>query len=176
MALITSLPDGISFETKPGETLLAAARRAELPLTCACGGRAKCSTCRVWVLDGLEDCPPRTPAEEALATRLGLSREVRLACQIEPAGDLRIRRLVLDETDLMMSNQLDRSAIRRAGESRDVTIFFSDIQDFTSISESLLPYDVMYLLNRYFAQAGEIIDSVLLKADLAFSTSSWATE
>ena len=158
MAKIVSLPDGVEFDANEGETLLEAALRAALPLTHACGGRARCSTCRVWVLAGLEKCPLRTEAEQALAKRLGLGDEVRLACQLRPCGDLRVRRLVLDETDLMMSSQLDRSAATRVGEVREVTVFFSDIVGFTTIAETLPPYDVMYLLNRYFVQAGEIIE------------------
>ena len=84
MAKITSLPDDVEFDAHPGETLLEAALRAELPLTHACGGRAKCSTCRVWVLSGLDGCPSRTEAERTLAERLGLDDEVRLACQLQP--------------------------------------------------------------------------------------------
>ena len=93
-----------------------------------------------------------------MADKLSFSDEMRLACQLRPEGELRMRRLVLDETDLVMSNQLDRSAATRTGEVKNVTIFFSDIADFTSLSENLSPYDVMYLLNRYFVQAGEIIE------------------
>ena len=154
MAKIISLPDGVEFDANEGETLLEAALRADLPLTHACGGRAKCSTCRIWVLDGLDACPARTEAEQALATRLGLGDEVRLACQMKPGANMRIRRLVLDETDLVMSSQLDRSAATRVGEIREVAVFFSDVTGFTAISEALSPYDVMYLLNRYFVQAG----------------------
>jgi class 3 adenylate cyclase/nitrite reductase/ring-hydroxylating ferredoxin subunit len=158
MAKIISMPDGMEFETKPGETLLEAALAAHVPLAHACGGRAKCSTCRVWVLGGQEACPPRSEAEQELADRIGLGEEVRLACQLKPTGDLRVRRLVLDETDLLLTSQLNRTAATRVGEMRDVTVFFSDVAGFTTISETLLPYDVMYLLNRYFAQAGEIVE------------------
>ena len=158
MAKVVSLPDGIEFDAHGGDTLLEAALRADLPMTHACGGRTKCSTCRIWVLDGLDTCPARTEAEQALAGRLGFSDEIRLACQLKPGGDMRIRRLVLDETDLVMSSQLARSAETRVGEVRDVTVLFSDIAGFTAMSEKLSPYDVMYLLNRYFVQAGEIIE------------------
>ena len=158
MAKVTSLPDNVDFEVSADETVLEAALRAGIPVTHACGGRAKCSTCRIWVLDGLEACPQRSADEASLADRLGLGDEVRLACQLRPEGELRVRRLVLDETDVVMSNQLDRSAASRTGNAKNVTIFFSDIVDFTSLSENLSPYDVMYLLNRYFVQAGEIIE------------------
>jgi class 3 adenylate cyclase/nitrite reductase/ring-hydroxylating ferredoxin subunit len=158
MPRIVSLPDGVAFDAQEGDTLLAAALRAHVPLTHACGGRAKCSTCRIWILEGLDSCPPRNEAEGAMAARLGLGDEVRLACQLSPRGDLRLRRLVLDEIDLVMSSQLERSAATRVGEVRDVAVFFSDLVDFTAIAETLTPYDVMYLLNRYFVQAGEIIE------------------
>ena len=158
MAKVTSLPDNLDIDVAADETLLEAALRSGVPLAHACGGRAKCSTCRIWVLDGLEACPQRSPDEASMADRLGLADEVRLACQLRPEGDLRVRRLVLDETDLVMSSQLDRSTGTRVGEAKNVTVFFSDIADFTSLSENLSPYDVMYLLNRYFVQAGEIIE------------------
>ena len=158
MVRVTSLPDKVDFDVAADETLLEAALRSGVPVTHACGGRAKCSTCRIWVLDGLASCPPRSALEASMAERLGLTDEIRLACQFRPEGAIRIRRLVLDETDLIITSQLERSAASRTGEAKDVTIFFSDIADFTAISEMLSPYDVMYLLNRYFVQAGEIIE------------------
>jgi len=158
MAKVTTLPDNIELEVAGGESLLAAALRAGVPFAHACGGRARCSTCRVWILDGLAACPQRSPEEAKMAERLKLTDEVRLACQLRPNGRLQVRRLVLDDTDLALTSQLDRTTAARSGEVKNVTVFFSDIADFTSISEALSPYDVMYLLNRYFAQAGEIIE------------------
>ena len=158
MAKITSLPDKVDFEVSAGETLLEAALRSGVPFAHACGGRAKCSTCRIWVLDGLDGVPQRSADEASMADRLGLADEVRLACQLRPDSALRVRRLVLDETDLMMASQLEREVATRTGEAKRVTIFFSDIVGFTALSERLSPYDVMYLLNRYFVQAGDIIE------------------
>lgn len=158
MAKINALPDNAEFETRDGETLLNAALRSGIVFAHACGGRARCSTCRVWVVDGLKTCHGRNALEAAMAERLGLGDEVRLACQLRPEAPLSVRRLVLDETDLMMSSQLDRAVATRMGEARHVTILFSDIADFTSISESLSPYDVMYLLNRFFVEIGDVVE------------------
>ncbi|WP_082616213.1 adenylate/guanylate cyclase domain-containing protein [Ensifer sp. Root278] len=155
---VTALPDQTDFDVTASETLLEAALRSGVPFAHACGGRAKCSTCRVWILSGLEACPNRNAAEASMADRLSLTDEVRLACQLKPQGDLRIRRLVLDETDLMITNQLGATAATRSGEAKHVAVFFSDIVDFTALSEKLSAYDVMYLLNRYFAQVGDIIE------------------
>jgi len=158
MAKVTSLPDNVDFDVNADETLLEAALRSGVTFAHACGGRAKCSTCRIWVIDGLEACSQRTAAETSMAERLGFTSEVRLACQLRPEGELCVRRLVLDETDLMMCSQLDRAAATRVGEAKKVTILFSDVTDSTSISERLSPYDLMYLLNRYFVQVGDIIE------------------
>ena len=157
MTKVTALPDSVDFDVAVNETLLEAALRSGVPFAHACGGRAKCSTCRVWVLDGLESCPQRNANETSMADRLKLADEIRLACQLRPQGELRVRRLVLDETDIMITSQLGGVATR-AGEAKYVAVFFSDIVDFTALSERLSPYDVMYLLNRYFAQVGDVIE------------------
>lgn len=158
MAKVVSYPDGVTFELNPDETLLAGALRSAVTFAHACGGRAKCSTCRIWVLEGLESCHDRNELEAAMAARLSFDEHVRLACQLKPSGPISVRRLVLDETDLMICSQLDREVASRTGEVTNVTIFFSDIQNFTGLSERLLAYDVMYMLNRYFVQAGDIVE------------------
>jgi class 3 adenylate cyclase/nitrite reductase/ring-hydroxylating ferredoxin subunit len=158
MATVTCHPDDVDFEVRNGETLLEAGLRAGVGFAHACGGRAKCSTCRIWVLDGLDRCHQQNDLETAMATRLGFGPEVRLACQLRPDADLRVRRLVLDETDLAMCSQLDRAVATRAGEERAIAVVFSDVADSTSISEKLSPYDLLYLLNRYFVQVGDVIE------------------
>ncbi|MBA5776464.1 2Fe-2S iron-sulfur cluster binding domain-containing protein [Stappia sp. F7233] len=158
MPTLLSLPDEMRVDFEPGETVLDVLRSHGIHIACACGGKAKCSTCRIWVLEGAADCPERNALERAMAERLRLSANVRLACQLRPTADLTFRRLVLDETDLRMANQLLRHGAMGAGEMRSVVLFFSDVSGFTSFSEALTPYDLMYLLNRYFAQAGEIVE------------------
>ncbi len=158
MPTLRSLPDNVTIDCAVGESVLEAARRGHLPIAHACGGKAKCSTCRLWILEGSEACPAPAELESELTTKLGLGDGIRLACQLRPTGDITFRRLVLDETDLRMASQLQRGTATKAGEIKPVVLFFSDVSGFTSFSETLTPYDVMYLLNRYFAQAGEIIE------------------
>lgn len=158
MPTLKSLPDEQSFELDAGESVLEAARRANLPIAQACGGKAKCSTCRIWILEGADACPARSEAEAQLSERLKLGANVRLACQLRPTGDVAFRRLILDATDLKLANQLQRRGSTNSGELKPVVLFFSDVAGFTTFSETLTPYDVMYLLNRYFAQVGEVIE------------------
>jgi adenylate cyclase len=158
MPLITYLPDKITIEVADGETLLQAALRSRIPHTNVCGGFARCSTCRVSVIEGQEHCSPRTPEEQAVADQLRLPGAVRLACQTVPTGPVKVRRLVEElediDFDTLFIQEGEACAI---GEEKDVFILFSDIQGFTSYAESLLPYDVVYSLNLHLRQMGEIV-------------------
>jgi class 3 adenylate cyclase/nitrite reductase/ring-hydroxylating ferredoxin subunit len=158
MAKIVCLPDKREFEVGRGETILEGALRAGIPHAHACGGHAKCSTCRIWILDGLEQCEDRSDVEKTLVTSLGLGPEIRLACQTRLRGDVRLRRLVLDEADLEITSQLAKDRHGRCGESKAIAVLFCDIRDFTAFSQTLSSYDVMFVLNRYFHQMGEIIE------------------
>ena len=158
MAEAVCLPDNKRIQVAAGETVLEAAIREGIPHAHACGGRAKCSTCRIWVVEGLEHCEPRTEAERALVEPLGFGPEMRLACQVKTRGDIVYRRLVLDAADLELTSQLGGVRPGSCGESRRIVVMFCDIRDFTGFSEPLSPYDVMFVLNRFFYQMGEVID------------------
>jgi adenylate cyclase len=47
--------------------------------------------------------------------------------------------------------------IRTGGEMKELTILFSDIRGFTTISEKLTPDELVQLLNEYFGQMTEIV-------------------
>jgi adenylate cyclase len=70
--------------------VLDANRRAGIPHASMCGGRARCSTCRVRVLQGSGALPPPSPAETLMLTPRGADRAVRLACQLRPVADIRV--------------------------------------------------------------------------------------
>jgi adenylate cyclase len=152
-------PDQIVVDVPERQTLLNAALAAGIPHTHVCGGNARCSTCRVIVLEGLENIDPPNAEERALAERLGLPREVRIACQATVHGPTRVRRLVLDEEDVQLVNRMRKAKVDMTpiGEEIRVAILFSDIRGFTPFTESLLPYDVIHVLNRYFEAMGTTV-------------------
>src|SRR5206468_9429785 len=83
-------PDGRAVRIPKGLSVLDASRRAGIPHASVCGGRARCSTCRVRVLLGLERLPPMAPVEAHILARLGADRAVRLACQLKPVADVSV--------------------------------------------------------------------------------------
>ena len=158
MPSILALPDNRQFEILPGETILAADLRQGIAHVHACGGNARCSTCRVVVLEGLEHLTPRNEQEQALATRINLPETVRLACQTTVAdGSVRFRRPVIDELDIQLTQQALRHADQRLGEEKRLAILFSDIEDYTVFAEALPAYDVIHVLNRFFELMSEVV-------------------
>jgi adenylate cyclase len=153
-----ALPDDRTLSIAPGETLLAATLRQGVPHAHACGGQAVCSTCRVQVLEGLAYCSPRNAPEQALAERMQLPTPVRLACQTTVAGgDVRFSRPILDTLDLELAAQEIQHPGQQLGQLQQVAVLFSDIQDYTVLSDLLPPYDVIHILNRYFGVMSEIV-------------------
>ncbi len=135
-----------------GLNLLEISLKHKIPHVHACGGHARCSTCRVMVLSNPENVAARNEAELELATKKGFGDNIRLACQTHITGPVKLRRLVIDEQDMREAN-LSTST----GREKKLAILFSDIRGFTSFSERHLPYDVVHSLNRYFHRMGESV-------------------
>jgi class 3 adenylate cyclase/hemoglobin-like flavoprotein len=144
-----------SVEISPMQTILEASHANGIPHICECGGSARCSTCRVMIIDGVENCLPRTTLEQRMATRKGFYPEIRLACQTRVVGDVTLKRLVRDENDIDMALS---GTIGEAGEEIEGAVLFTDIWGFTTFSENNLPYDVIHALNLLFRSLGEAVD------------------
>lgn len=160
MPTISFLPDNRDVVAQPGDTILQTSLNHKIPHTHVCGGQARCTTCRVLVLEGLHNCStPRNIKEQRLADRLHFNPTIRLACQTHVWGDVKVRRLVLDDQDIALVDQTRRNAVVGfVGEVKQVTILFADIRNFTAFAEKQLPYDVIHLLNRYFHLMGSVIE------------------
>jgi adenylate cyclase len=152
-ANIHYLPDEVEIQTGLDKTILETSLEAGISHTHVCGGYARCSTCRISVLDGLEYCLPRNDNERALAERLHFPPMVRLACQTKITGSVTVRRLVLDDQDIRITSQLEPNASAGSiGEEKQIGILFADIRGFTSFSEARPAYDVIHALNRYYQE------------------------
>ena len=153
----TVLPDDKTIDIAKDESILIASLRNNISHLSACGGTGKCSTCRVEILEGLENCMPRNDQEQILANKLSFPSNIRLGCQTKLKGNISFRRLLLDKRDVSLNNQISDQKLESVGTIRNLTILFCDIKGFTPFSESLSAYDVIFILNRYISIMREVI-------------------
>jgi adenylate cyclase len=52
---------------------------------------------------------------------------------------------------------MEEVAVRLGGEQRDLTVFFSDIAGFTTISERLSPKNLFWLMSLYLSRMTNIL-------------------
>ena len=150
-----SYANGPTILAPHGLSLLDVSRANRIPHASVCGGRARCSTCRVRVIDGLDQQPPATDKEIKVLHRVGAPANVRLACQLHPTADLSISMLLPAHVEAMEGAYPDKYLW---GVEQDVTILFCDLRGFTKMSEGRLSFDVVFLLNQFLGRMGEAIE------------------
>jgi len=140
-------PGGRHVRALPGASVLEISRMNEIPHMAVCGGRARCSTCRIRVLSTAAALPPVEAAESAVLDRIGADETIRLGCQLRPTGNLQIEPLVPVSSNGLIKRP--PSDAYHWGIEKPVVIMFVDLRDFTALTESSLSYDIVHLLNRY---------------------------
>jgi len=147
-------PDGREVQVPRGFSVLEASRFARIAHASVCGGRGRCSTCRIRVSEGFLKQPPPSVGEQKVLQRIGAPPNVRLACQLRPVEDISVTPLVPAN-----ANASDGYAQPSylAGQERTIAVLFADLRTFTGIAEQKLPYDLVFLLNSYFETVGESI-------------------
>jgi adenylate cyclase len=147
-------PDGRHVQVPRGFSVLEASRFARIAHASVCGGRGRCSTCRVRVVTHASALPPPSAAEQKVLQRVGASPTVRLACQLRPTADLSV--IPLLPANAVASDGYAQPSYL-AGQERTIAVLFADLRTFTGIAEQKLPYDWVFLLNSYFDAVGEAI-------------------
>ncbi|NNF78821.1 MAG: adenylate/guanylate cyclase domain-containing protein, partial [Rhizobiales bacterium] len=142
--------------TERGPSLLEISRSWDIPHASVCGGRARCSTCRVRVMEGLESLAAPSADEQRVLDRVGAAANVRLACQIVPTEDIAVATLLpahrVKPADAALSDRYTW------GVEQEVTLMFADLRGFTALSENKYPYDVVFILNQYLGQMSTAIE------------------
>ncbi len=148
-----TIPDGRTFSAPIGQTILETLRTAGVPHAAVCGGRGRCTTCRVHVGQAAPDLPPADDVENSALLRVHADQEVRLACQLRPQRDLRIRPLLPPSATAQDANR--SGGIQ--GREQKIACMFVDIRGSTKLGEEKLPYDVLFILNQFFAEMSEAL-------------------
>jgi adenylate cyclase len=146
---------GRSVLLLPGATVLETLRANGIPHASVCGGRARCTTCRVLVTKGLEHLPQPLELEAKALVRIGATAGTRLACQIRPTADISIVPLLAADASAL--DGMARGGLE--GSERPVTVVFVDLRGSTTLGEAKLPYDLLYLLNQFFYEMTKALDA-----------------
>ena len=149
-------PDGRSVTVEQGCSVLDVSRQAGIPHASVCGGRGRCSTCRVRVAMGSVGLPPPSDEEVKVLRRVAAPVNVRLACQLRPNQDVTV-------IPLLPATAQPKDGFRKPqylqGSEREIAILFADLRSFTKFSESKLPYDVVFVINQYFRLMGTAVET-----------------
>jgi adenylate cyclase len=139
----------------PGPTLLETSRRFRIPIAAICGGRARCATCRVLVLDGEEHLPAPGANEEKLLRRISAPRHVRLACQLRPKQDIQVQILLPGDSRARAGGR-NIIASPQGGEA-EVAVLVADLRAFSVLSTCQVPHELVTLLNRFLDEMSQAV-------------------
>jgi adenylate cyclase len=150
-AVRVTYPDGRSVRVPMGFSVLEASRSARVPHACICGGRGRCSTCRVRVVTGASLIPPPSMGEQAVLRRIGATPLVRLACQARPTGDVSVVPLLPANWPV---TALRRREWPMPGQERFIVVLTVDMRDSTRLAETRLPFDAVFIVDRFVTSVG----------------------
>ena len=147
--LVSITYPGRTVRVPRGWTVLEASRSHHIPHLSMCGGRARCSTCRVRVVIGADSCPP--PAQNELDTlnRIRAPEGTRLACQLRPQGNVTV-------SPLLAVTPSPPSKPAHETVEREIAVMLVGFR-WAATPHRVLPQDLLYLLNRYSEIVGDTV-------------------
>ncbi|QGW84126.1 adenylate/guanylate cyclase domain-containing protein [Variovorax paradoxus] len=143
---------GRTVQVPRGWSVLEASRSHGIAHLSVCGGRARCSTCRVRVLGPAEHIGEPGRDEQRTLERVRAPNDVRLACQLRPRGDIEVTPLFAPPP-----NGGRPAPVSSFGREHDVAVLFVDLRRWSGLSERQWPFDLAYVLDRYFATVGAAV-------------------
>jgi adenylate cyclase len=149
-----SYGNGRTVRVPRGLSVLEASLRHNVPHASVCGGRARCSTCRIRIIGDCHDLPKPSQREAFVLGRVGTSDpSIRLACQLRPPSDLSFFQLFLPHT----SADGHDSHPTRIGQERYLVSLFVDMRGSTQLAEKRLPFDTVFIVNRFLGAVSQAV-------------------
>ncbi|MEH2495441.1 adenylate cyclase [Bradyrhizobium sp. AZCC 1678] len=150
-----SYGNGRTVRVPRGLSVLEASLRNNVPHASVCGGRARCSTCRIRIIGDHSDLPEPSQREAFVLGRVGTSDpSIRLACQLRPDSDISFFQLFLPHT---MSADGHESNPTRIGQERYLVSLFVDMRGSTKLAEKRLPFDTVFIVNRFLGAVSQAV-------------------
>jgi adenylate cyclase len=150
-----SYGNGRTVRVPKGLSVLEASLRYNVPHASVCGGRARCSTCRIRVIGDHGTLPEPSLREAFILNRVRTADpSVRLACQLRPTGDLSFFQLFMPH---LMSASAHASQPQRIGQERYLVSMFVDMRGSTKLAEQRLPFDTVFIVNRFLSAVSQAV-------------------
>ena len=150
-----SYGNGRTVRVPKGLSVLEASLRYNVPHASVCGGRARCSTCRIRVIGDCSALPEPSAREAFVLNRVGASDpSIRLACQLRPETDLSFFQLFMPHA---MSANAHASHPHRIGQERYLVSMFVDMRGSTRLAENQLPFDTVFIVNRFLGAVSQAV-------------------
>ncbi len=150
-----SYGNGKTVRVPKGLSVLEASLRHNLPHASVCGGRARCSTCRIRVIGDHAALPEPSQREAFVLSRVGTTDpSIRLACQLRPDSDLSFFQLFMPHT---LSANAQASSPARIGQERYLVSLFVDMRGSTQLAEKRLPFDTVFIVNRFLGAVSQAV-------------------
>jgi adenylate cyclase len=129
-----------------GFSVLEASLLNAIPHAHVCGGRGRCSTCRIRILGDAAGLPAASAAEQAVLERVHASPDVRLACQLRPTRDIAFVPLLSPYATPVDAR---RASGAHSGVERYLVIMFVDMRGSSRLAERRLPFDTVFIINQF---------------------------
>ncbi|MES2196834.1 MAG: adenylate/guanylate cyclase domain-containing protein [Pseudomonadota bacterium] len=154
--VMLSYGNGKTVRVPKGLSVLEASLRNNVPHASVCGGRARCSTCRIRVIGDCASLPEPSMREAFVLDRVGAGADpaIRLACQLRPEADLSFFQIFLPQTT---AATLRTSNPSRIGEERYLVSLFVDMRGSTKLAEKRLPFDTVFIVNRFLGAVSQAV-------------------
>nr|WP_249779191.1 adenylate/guanylate cyclase domain-containing protein [Bradyrhizobium sediminis] len=151
-----SYGNGKTVRVPKGLSVLEASLRNNVPHASVCGGRARCSTCRIRVIGDCASLPEPSKREAFVLNRVGAGADpaIRLACQLRPETDLSFFQIFLPQ---ITAATLRTSSPSRIGEERYLVSMFVDMRGSTRLAEKRLPFDTVFIVNRFLGAVSQAV-------------------
>ncbi|MGJ4944292.1 adenylate/guanylate cyclase domain-containing protein [Bradyrhizobium sp. HKCCYLS1011] len=151
-----SYNNGRSLRVPKGLSVLEASLRYNVPHASVCGGRARCSTCRIRVIGDCSDLPAPSPREAFVLAQVGATDpSIRLACQLRPVSDVSFFQLFLPSP----VSGAPATQAAGIGQERYLVSLFVDMRGSTKLAESRLPFDTVFIVNRFLGAVSQAVTS-----------------
>lgn len=149
-----SYNNGRTLRVPKGLSVLEASLRHNVPHASVCGGRARCSTCRIRVIGDHGLLPAPSPREAFVLSQVGATDpSIRLACQLRPTGDLSFFQLFMPS----LASTVPAAPSASIGQERYLVSLFVDMRGSTRLAEQRLPFDTVFIVNRFLGAVSQAV-------------------